>query len=181
MSTAMLEAFAGQVSEEQTKAASESNLIPGGRYRATLVDPGKPEVNNREFFDKEETKKNPHFNKLTTNMRFSLTAARANGAKDGAFESLEKALGYFIRVCLEPAYDDRTGKLTSDSEVWGKMCAIYKQATGQSGPQDRVDVITYFMENAVEINISRTEATEKDGRVYDAKNWFRGFSIIKGE
>ena len=162
-----MEQFDGQVDEDLRKAAQEADLIPAGRYRFQVVKPNIA-TDTREYFDKEETKRNPFYGKKVANMEVRLTSKRDGDKKDSPWVTLDSPRTFFMRVC--PSTVKRDEKLTQESKHFGQMIDVAVKASGEALSNQQV--IEWFQNNLAEIHITQSEADETKG--YSAKNWIRG-------
>lgn len=166
----LMEQFDGEVDEGLRKAAQEADLIPGGRYKFQVEEPNIAAV-DREFFDQEQTKRNPFYGKKVANMRIRLTSKRDGDKKDSPWVTLERPRNFSVRVCPSTVKYDN-GDLTTESKLFGQMIDVAVKAEGRTLTNQ--EVIEYFRNNLGEIHITQSEAAEKNGKYYEAKNWVRG-------
>lgn len=164
------EDFNEQVSEDQVKVAQEADLIEAGRYRFQ-VDTDEPQKDDKEYFDEEQTKKNPWYGKTRHNLRLRLTSKRAGVGKDAPFEVLERPRTYFQRVASTSVLR-ADGELSNESKFFGQMAGIAMKGTGQKMTVG--EVIAYFMDHAAELIMTISKVSDK---YPDAKNFIQA---IKG-
>ena len=165
----VLEQLQGQRNEDLAKKAQELPLTPEGRYKFQVVGV-TVRMGDREYWDKEETRRNPFFNKQMARLQLRLSSKRDGTTKDAPWVTMDRPLTHFINVCPEAISDDK-GNLTIESKLFGQMSDV----AGKAGATTNAQVIEYFKENFGEINIGLSEANAEKG--YEAKNWNRS---IKG-
>jgi hypothetical protein len=163
-----------EVSADLIKAAQEADLIEGGRYRFQVETAERVE-NMKEFFDEEQTRKNPFYGKNVYNLRMRLTAKRDGKDKKAPFVTLDRPRTHFQKVTAATVLNSR-GELSTESVLFGQMAGIYAKATGEKPTVGAV--LGYFSDNAAEIHITKSEEAEKNGVTYAAKNWVRGVKAI---
>ncbi len=168
----LMEQFDGQVDEELRKSALEAELIPGGRYKFQIEEPNIATV-DREYFDKEQTKRNPFYGKKVANMKVRLTSKRDGDKKDSPWVTLERPRTTYIRVCPSTVKWE-SGELTIESKLFGQMIDVAVKGSGEA--LSNQGVIDYFRENFGEVHITLSEERDDKatGKHYDAKNWIRG-------
>lgn len=165
------EDFNEQVSADLIKAAQEADLIEAGRYRFQ-VESYESKKDDKEYFDEEQTQRNPWFNKTRHNLRLSLSSKRDGAGKDAPFTLLERPRTFFQRVASATVLNSK-GELSNESKFFGQMAGIAAKGTGQN--MTVKEVLDYFTEHAAEITITKSEATEK---YPDAKNWVRAIKAL---
>lgn len=167
--TDVLEQLQGQRNEDLAKKAKEMPLTPEGRYKFQ-VESVIVRLGDREYWDKEETRKNPFYGKQMARLALRLSSKRDGKEKDAGWITLERPLLHFINVCPDAVCDDK-GNLMIESKLFGQMSDV----AGKAGATTNMQVIEYFKEHFGEINIGLSEANVEKG--YEAKNWNRS---IKG-
>lgn len=165
----LMEQFEGEASDALAKEAREADLLAAGRYKFQVTVPNIA-TDTREFFDKEETKRNPFYGKKVANMQVSLTSKRDGEKKDSPWVTLERSRLFNIRVC--PSIVKREEKLTDESKLFGQMIDVAVKAEGRALTNQ--EVIEWFTNNLAEVRITLSEATEK----YAAKNWVREIKAV---
>ena len=120
--TDVMTELAGQRDEDLAKKAQEQPITPEGRYKFQ-IEAVTVRVGDKEYWDKEETRRNPFFGKQMARLQLKLTSKREGKGKDAPWSTLERPLRHFVNVCPE-AVTDAQGELVIDSKLFGQMSAI---------------------------------------------------------
>jgi len=164
------------VNQEAAKAALEADLVEGGRYRFQLAEFPQVVKDDKEFFDKEETQKNPWYGKTRFNLRMSLTSKRVGKGKDEPFETLDRPRTYWQKVSNDVVLNAK-GEKSKETIFFGQMINIATKELGHV-PTIR-ETLQYFVDHAGEVVITRTEEKDtEDGRHFEARNWTQAIKSL---
>ena len=163
------------IDKDLAKKAAESNLVETGRYRV-IAETFTEQVQDKEFFDAEETRRNPFFGKAYGSLVLRLGSKRDGKGSKAPFVTLPVPKVFFLRIspAIVNAPWDET-KLTKESRHFG----LIQNLAVKDGVTTTKGVMDWAIEHPFELSISMYEAGEKDGRTWEAGNKVNAVYALK--
>ena len=153
-------AWGGMIDKDLSKKAAESNLVETGRYRV-VAETFTEQVQDKEFFDAEETRRNGFFGKPYGSLVLRLGSKRDGKGSKAPFVTLPIPKVFFLRVspAVVMAPWDET-KLTKESRNFG----LIQKLAEKDGVTTDKGVMDWALEHPFELSISLYEGGENTER-----------------